>query len=61
MPSIPMLFRLAALLLLSALAQAQSPPPQPPAVVGRAWIVADLTSGQLLAAERPDERMEPAS
>ncbi|MBM3385764.1 MAG: D-alanyl-D-alanine carboxypeptidase, partial [Betaproteobacteria bacterium] len=56
-----MLFRLAALLLLSALAQAQSPPPQPPAVVGRAWIVADLTSGQLLAAERPDERMEPAS
>jgi len=63
MPSIPMLFRLAALLLLSALAQAlaQSPPPQPPAVVGRAWIVADLTSGQLLAAERPDERVEPAS
>ncbi|MBM3352792.1 MAG: D-alanyl-D-alanine carboxypeptidase [Betaproteobacteria bacterium] len=58
-----MLFRLAALLLLSALAQAlaQSPPPQPPAVVGRAWIVADLTSGQLLAAERPDERVEPAS
>lgn len=63
MPSIPMLFRLAALLLLAALAQAQaqSPPPQPPAVVGRAWIVADLTSGQLLAAERPDERVEPAS
>jgi len=63
MPSIPKLFRLAALLLLAALAQAQaqSPPPQPPAVVGRAWIVADLTSGQLLAAERPDERVEPAS
>jgi len=55
-----MLFRLAAaLLLFPILAQAQSP--QPPAVVGRAWIVADLTSGQLLATEKPDERMEPAS
>ena len=55
-----MLFRLAAtLLLVPILAQAQAP--QPPAVVGRAWIVADLSSGQLLAAEKPDERMEPAS
>jgi D-alanyl-D-alanine carboxypeptidase (penicillin-binding protein 5/6) len=55
-----MLFRLAvALLLVPMLAQAQAP--QPPAVVGRAWIVADLSSGQLLAAEKPDERMEPAS
>ena len=55
-----MLFRLAAtLLFVPILAQAQAP--QPPAVVGRAWIVADLSSGQLLAAEKPDERMEPAS
>lgn len=55
-----MLFRLAAaLLLFPVLAQAQAP--QPPAVVGRAWIVADVSSGQLLAAEKPDERMEPAS
>ena len=55
-----MRFRLAAALFLFpilALAQAL----QPPAVVGRAWIVADLTSGQLLATEKPDERMEPAS
>jgi len=49
----------AALLLFPVLAQGQAP--QPPAVVGRAWIVADLSSGQLLTAEKPDERMEPAS
>jgi D-alanyl-D-alanine carboxypeptidase (penicillin-binding protein 5/6) len=42
---------------LLALAQA----PQPPQVVGRAWVVADVSSGQILAAEKPDERFEPAS
>src|SRR5260221_1443009 len=35
--------------------------PKPPSVVGKAWIVADLTSGQVLGAEKPDERIEPAS
>ncbi len=40
-----------------ALAQA----PQPPQVVGRAWVIADVSSGQILAAEKPDERFEPAS
>ncbi|MGH8705320.1 MAG: D-alanyl-D-alanine carboxypeptidase family protein [Burkholderiales bacterium] len=50
---------LCALLLLPLLVQAQAP--QPPLVIGRAWIVADLSSGQLLAAEKPDERFEPAS
>src|SRR5262245_15404413 len=35
--------------------------PRPPAVVAKAWIVADLTSGQLLGAERAEERVEPAS
>jgi serine-type D-Ala-D-Ala carboxypeptidase (penicillin-binding protein 5/6) len=49
----------AALLLFPLLAAAQAPAPPP--VVGRAWIVADLSSNQLLAAEKPDERMEPAS
>jgi D-alanyl-D-alanine carboxypeptidase (penicillin-binding protein 5/6) len=39
------------------LAQAQ----QPPAVIGKAWVLADLSSGQILAAENPDERFEPAS
>lgn len=47
------------LLLLPTLALAQAP--QPPQVVGRAWVVADVSSGQILAAEKPDERFEPAS
>ena len=44
---------------LSALAQAAAP--QPPSVIGRSWMVGDLSSGQILAAEKPDERVEPAS
>lgn len=35
--------------------------PQPPQVVGRAWVIADVSSGQILAAEKPDDRFEPAS
>jgi len=38
-------------------AQAQ----QPPALIGKAWVLADLSSGQVLAAENADERFEPAS
>ena len=34
---------------------------QPPSLIARAWVLADLTSGQVLAAEKPDERFEPAS
>src|SRR5277367_4874582 len=45
--------------LLPAFALAQAP--QPPQVAGRAWVVADISSGQVLAAEKPDERFEPAS
>lgn len=55
-----MLRLLAAVLAFVAFA-AQAQMPQPPQVIGRSWIVADLTSGQILAAERPDERVEPAS
>jgi len=47
------------LLALPLLALAQVP--QPPQVIGRAWVVADVSSGQILAAEKPDERFEPAS
>ena len=50
---------LSLLVLLPAPAPAQAP--QPPQVLGRAWVVADLSSGQVLAAEKPDERFEPAS
>ena len=35
--------------------------PQPPAVAARAFQVLDLTSGQVLAADKADERVEPAS
>lgn len=48
-----------ALLAVSCLVQAQ--PPQPPAVAARAFIVTDLTSGQILAEHKSGERVEPAS
>jgi len=35
--------------------------PQPPSVIGRSWIIGDLSSGQVLAAQKADERIEPAS
>ncbi len=35
--------------------------PQPPAVDGSAWLLGDLSSGQILAANKADERFEPAS
>ena len=35
--------------------------PQPPAVDGSAWLLADLSSGQILASDKADERFEPAS
>lgn len=40
---------------------ASAQPPQPPAVAARAFQVLDLTSGQVLAADKADERVEPAS
>jgi len=45
------------LLIASVAAQAQ-PAPQ---VAGRSWLLADLTSGQVLAEEKADERFAPAS
>jgi len=46
-------------LFLCAAAHAAAPPPPP--IGGRSWLVGDVTSGQVLAAEKADERMEPAS
>src|SRR5881394_2695973 len=46
--------------LLLACGLAQAAAPQPPSIVGRSWLVGDLTSGQVLAAQRADERIEPA-
>jgi len=51
------LFALTLLVPLFVLAQT----PQAPQVVGRAWVLADVSSGQILAAEKADERFEPAS
>jgi D-alanyl-D-alanine carboxypeptidase (penicillin-binding protein 5/6) len=48
-----------ALLALAALAEAAAP--QPPPIVGRSWIVGDLSSGQVLSALKAEERVEPAS
>jgi serine-type D-Ala-D-Ala carboxypeptidase (penicillin-binding protein 5/6) len=47
-----------AIVLFSALTHAAAPPPP---VMGRAWIVGDLTSAQVLLAQRADERIDPAS
>ena len=47
------------LVLAPLVAAAQAP--QPPQVTGRAWVIADDSSGQILAAEKADERFEPAS
>jgi D-alanyl-D-alanine carboxypeptidase (penicillin-binding protein 5/6) len=49
----------AGLALACAGAAAQSP--ARPQLAGKAWLLVDLTSGQVLAAERADERFAPAS
>jgi D-alanyl-D-alanine carboxypeptidase (penicillin-binding protein 5/6) len=48
---------LAVLLPLAALAEA----PAPPALAAKAWLLVDTTSGQRLASQNPEERIEPAS
>jgi serine-type D-Ala-D-Ala carboxypeptidase (penicillin-binding protein 5/6) len=50
---------LALLIFLPALAQAAAP--QPPPIAGRSWLVADVSSGQILVTQKADERVEPAS
>jgi D-alanyl-D-alanine carboxypeptidase (penicillin-binding protein 5/6) len=51
---------LASLLFFAALGAHAALPP-PPSIVGKAWLVADVSSGQILLAEKADERFEPAS
>lgn len=36
-------------------------PPSPPAVEARAWMLLDVTSGQVLASGNEDQKLEPAS
>lgn len=56
-----MLKKLFFLILLLSGALAQAAAPTPPSVKARAWLLADLSSGQILASENPEERFEPAS
>lgn len=48
-----------AALFLFATASAQSLPP--PTIAARSWLLMDATSGQILASQDPDMRVEPAS
>ena len=41
--------------------EAHAAPPQPPSVIGKSWMIGDLSSGQVIAAQKVDERFEPAS
>src|SRR3954464_14293459 len=50
---------LLAALVLSSAAHASAPPLPP--IAGRSWVVGDLSSGQILVAQKADERIEPAS
>ena len=53
--------RLLLLLTLVAATLAHAAAPSAPAIVGKAWLVADMSSGQVLVAEKADERFDPAS
>ncbi len=59
-----MLFRqaivLAASLFALNAAQAQQAP-VPPSLAAKSWLLLEMGSGQLLTAEKPDDRLEPAS
>ena len=52
---------LVATVLFSLLAAAQAQTQTGPQVAGKAWVLADLSSGQVLAEEKADERFAPAS
>jgi D-alanyl-D-alanine carboxypeptidase (penicillin-binding protein 5/6) len=55
-----MLARILALLFaLVPIARADVPPPPP--IAGRAWLLVELPSGQAIAAQNADDRVEPAS
>jgi len=52
---------LAACVLAAAAALAQAQAPQPPEVAAKAYLLMDVSSGQILAASDPDAPVEPAS
>lgn len=56
-----MIRTLLALVLFACSTLAGASMPQPPKLVGHAWLIADVSSGQILASHNADERFEPAS
>ena len=54
-------FVVVAALALACAPGAQAAAPPLPSIGGKAWIVGDLTSGQVLGANKADQRIEPAS
>ena len=55
------MFRIVGFLAVFFCAAALAARPPAPRVMGKAWILGDVTSGQVLLAEKADERIEPAS
>src|SRR5712671_4183756 len=55
------MIRFIAILLAVLVSAAQAAAPQPPSIIGKSWMVGDLSSNQVLAAQKADERIEPAS
>ena len=49
------------LCLLACCSAAHAAAPPAPSIIGRSWVVGDLSSGQVLVAQKADERVEPAS
>lgn len=57
-----LLFRFAlAVSLATGALSAQAQPPVPPEIAAKAYLLMDITSGQMLAAKDPDKTVEPAS
>jgi D-alanyl-D-alanine carboxypeptidase (penicillin-binding protein 5/6) len=52
------LFLLALFVSAQALAQQR---PVPPTLAAKSWLLLEMGSGQVLTAEKPDDRLEPAS
>ena len=53
--------RIALVLALLLPAWIEAAAPQPPPIVGRSWMLGDVSSGQVLVAQKAEERVEPAS
>jgi D-alanyl-D-alanine carboxypeptidase (penicillin-binding protein 5/6) len=54
-------FLLSAFLLAGSVLPASAQMPQPPDVAAKAYLLMDVTSGQVLASMNPDQSVEPAS